>query len=234
MKPIIIILIVFGIQMNCFGQQDQFFEFNTARFSRIIGLGNAFTGLADDIESVYYNSAGIANLDYYAAIYSKGHGFALIIDDYKADDLAIILPVLKKLGIFALSVHRFSMLDNTHSENIYRLHFARFLFTNRFDSDTTTTVSSARTGAPEGAIKRGTGSAVRNTGGDYSGATDIKYTVIIDSVGAGAEVGSATFEWYKDGVVQATAVTTAGTARSSSLGTRGFRGISLLRTPPTR
>jgi hypothetical protein len=130
MKPIIIILIVFGIQLNCYGQQDQFYEFNTARFSRIIGLGNAFTGLADDIESVYYNSAGIANLEYYAAIYSKGHGFALIIDDYKADDLAIILPVLKKLGIFAFSVHRFTMLHNTHSENIYRLHFARFLFTN--------------------------------------------------------------------------------------------------------
>ncbi len=130
MKQIMVILAILGFLTSCFGQQDQFFEFKTSRFARVVGLGNAFTGLADDIESVYYNSAGLANLDYYAAAYSKGQGFAFIIDDYVADDFAVVLPVFKKLGIFALSLNRFSLLDYTFKENIYQLHFARQLFEN--------------------------------------------------------------------------------------------------------
>jgi hypothetical protein len=120
---------------DTFAQFSQFEEFNTARFSRVIGMGNAFTGLADDIETVYFNPAGLAGLDYYAAIYSMGHGFAVITNDYTADDLAVIIPAFNKLGIFALSVDRFKLTpdavpESTYRECLYRLHFSRFLFTN--------------------------------------------------------------------------------------------------------
>ena len=130
MKNLIVVLTILFLVTICFGQQASFFTFNTSRFARVIGLGNAFTGLADDIETVYYNSAGLANLDYYAAIYSKGQGFAFIIDDYTSDDFALIFPIAKKIGIFALSVDRFLLLEGEYKEHIYRFHFARHLFQN--------------------------------------------------------------------------------------------------------
>ena len=116
------------ILTNGYGQMEQFNEFRTSRFARVIGLGNAFTGLADDIESVYYNSSGLANIDYYAFSYSKGQGFAFTIDDYISDDFAVVLPLFKKLGIFALSFNRLSLPDFNYKEYIYQLHFARQLF----------------------------------------------------------------------------------------------------------
>jgi hypothetical protein len=130
MKQIVVILAILGFLSSSYGQESQFFEFNTSRFARVIGLGNAFTGLADDIESVYYNSSGLANLDYYAVAYSKGQGFTFIIDDYIAEDFAVVLPVFKKLGIFALSLNRLSLLDFDFKENIFQLHFARMLVEN--------------------------------------------------------------------------------------------------------
>ena len=130
MKRIMAIIAILGFLTSGYGQTNQFYLFETSRFARVIGLGNAFTGLADDIESVYYNSAGLANLNYYAAIYSKGQGFAFTTDDYVADDFAIVLPVFKKLGIFALSLNRLSLSDFTYKQNIYQLHYARQLFEN--------------------------------------------------------------------------------------------------------
>ena len=86
---------------------------------------------------------------------------------------------------------------------------ARFLDTNRITTASMITASSTRNGVTLNATKRGTGSAAMSTGGDFSGANDIKYTVVIDSVSIGSEIGSATFEWFKDGVSQAGGVATA-------------------------
>jgi hypothetical protein len=130
MKNLSVVIILIFLATICFGQQHSFYIFNTSRFARTIGLGNAFTGLADDIETVYYNSSGLANLDYYAAVYSKGQGSALIINDYTSDDFALILPVAKKIGIFAFSIDRFSLLEGEYKELLYRLHFARHIFEN--------------------------------------------------------------------------------------------------------
>jgi hypothetical protein len=130
MKNLSVVLTILFLSTNCFGQQHSFFTFNTSRFARTIGLGNAFTGLADDIEAVYYNSAGLANFDYYGAVYSKGQGFAFIIEDYTSDDFALILPIAKEIGIFAFSIDRFLLLEGEYKEHIYRLHFARQLFEN--------------------------------------------------------------------------------------------------------
>ena len=54
MRSLIFLFILFGFESICSGQQA-FGELNTSRYAREIGLGNAFTGLADDIQAVYYN-----------------------------------------------------------------------------------------------------------------------------------------------------------------------------------
>ena len=124
-KVITIILILTTIGS---GQQGQHWDFNTSRYARVVGLGNAFTGLADDIETVYYNSAGLANLDYYSASYSNGQGFAFVMDDYTADNFALLIPTFNDIGKFAISVTRLKYyIAGDFSQNLYRLHFARYI-----------------------------------------------------------------------------------------------------------
>lgn len=57
------------------------------------------------------------------------------------------------------------------------------------------TVSSLRYGTITTVDKQGTGSATLNASGNFTGAIDLQYTVEIDSVAAGAEIGQATFRW---------------------------------------
>jgi len=64
-----------------------------------------------------------------------------------------------------------------------------------------------------GALKTGTGSAAMTTGGTYAGSSILIYTVVIDSVSGGTEVGQATYKWREssmaEGVWGATGVTTS-------------------------
>jgi len=76
---------------------------------------------------------------------------------------------------------------------------ARFLYNNLITSESMFTVSSLRTGLVTGALKTGTGSAVLNTSGNFSGTEDLEYILEIDSVAAGASVGQATFKWSDGG-----------------------------------
>lgn len=89
---------------------------------------------------------------------------------------------------------------------------ARFLYNNLITSETMLTVSSLRTGIVTAALKEGSGSAVLNPSGNYSGATDKEYIIEIDSIAGGAEVGQATFRWSNGGGAwNATGVTTSAT-----------------------
>jgi len=72
------------------------------------------------------------------------------------------------------------------------------------------TISSLKTGTVTTALKNGTGSAVITTEGDFSGTEDLEYTIEIDSVAGGKEVGQATFKWTDgQGSWNATGVTTS-------------------------
>lgn len=129
MKILITVLFILNLSIVSLGQHA-FGELNTSRYARAVSLGNAFTGLADGIETVYYNSAGIANLNFYALSYSNGNGFAFLTNDYIADDFAILIPKFSEIGKFALSVDRLSLNDNNFGYNLYRLHYARNIVDN--------------------------------------------------------------------------------------------------------
>lgn len=87
---------------------------------------------------------------------------------------------------------------------------ARFLYNNLITAETMITVSSLRAGVVTSALKAGTGSAVLNPSGNYSGAVDLEYIIEIDSIAGGAEVGQATFKWSDGGGIwDATGVLTS-------------------------
>ena len=87
----------------------------------------------------------------------------------------------------------------------------RFLFENRVTDESQITASSVAEGFKETPVKQGAGSASFRVIGDFTGAVDIKYTIIITDVTGGNEIGQSTFTWYKDDVVQASGVATSGT-----------------------
>jgi hypothetical protein len=75
----------------------------------------------------------------------------------------------------------------------------RFLYDNLITAESMITVSSLRNGIVTAALKSGTGSAVLNPSGNYSGVVDLEYIIEIDSIAGGAEVGQATFKWSDGG-----------------------------------
>ncbi len=75
----------------------------------------------------------------------------------------------------------------------------RFIWDNLITSETMLSVSSLRPGIVTTAKKEGAGSAIIVPSGAFSGAVDLEYIVEIDSIGAGAEVGQATFKWSDGG-----------------------------------
>lgn len=75
----------------------------------------------------------------------------------------------------------------------------RFIFDNLITNENMLTVSSLRSGMVTTAKKEGAGSATMTPSGSFSGAADLEYTVEIDSIAAGAEVGQATFRWSDGG-----------------------------------
>jgi hypothetical protein len=89
----------------------------------------------------------------------------------------------------------------------------RFLYNNLITDEDMIAVSSLRPGTVTTALKEGTGSATMNTTGNYTGAVDKEYTIEIDSIAGGAEVGQATFRWSDGGGLwNASGVTTPAAA----------------------
>lgn len=101
--------------------------FGVSRFSRPTSLGSAFTGVADGIETIFYNDAGLADLKYYSLVYSNGFG-NFIITDYNVFDLVIGVPISLNLGSAALSFHQMHINDfstETNSSFHYGLNMVK-------------------------------------------------------------------------------------------------------------
>jgi len=86
----------------------------------------------------------------------------------------------------------------------------RYLYQNELDGTTLTTNSQAG-GIVSGAIKVGLGSATLLTSGTYLGNATVLFTVQVDDVSSGNEIGLATFRWKTSSDVSwvASGVTTA-------------------------
>lgn len=108
-------------------------------FTRTIRMGNAYTGVADGPETIFYNPAGLAYNDYFSFVYSKGLGDAIFADALNSNDYAIVLPLPKEFGTIGLSIlssyYKLNSIRNiyivtTNTDRVYSLHYARELTKN--------------------------------------------------------------------------------------------------------
>ncbi len=112
------------ILLSCQITHAQYF---TTRFSRSIGLGNAYTGVAEGIETTYSNNAGLGNIDYYGAAFSSGQG-EFLIADYSAYDVAVVAPLSARIGTAAISYHTVNIddwLGTYFNTSLVQAHFGR-------------------------------------------------------------------------------------------------------------
>jgi len=72
------------------------------------------------------------------------------------------------------------------------------ILANNFLTQAMITPSSQATGRITGNVKTGSGVAVLSVTGDFAGAFDLTYTLEIDSVSGGTEIGESTFKWKTD------------------------------------
>jgi hypothetical protein len=122
-------LIITLLLINTALTQSIFDSYNTSRFARPIGLGNSYIAVAEGVETTFYNSAGIAFIDYYGIAYSYGHGLQPIVES-KPYDIGLTTPKIFNIGRFALSAHFLNMDDLNAKSSIYRLHYSRLISKN--------------------------------------------------------------------------------------------------------
>jgi hypothetical protein len=125
-------LLIFFFQLiNCTNTYAQFNFLNSSRFSRAIGMGNSYTGVAEGAETTFYNSSGLTFIDYYAIAYSYGIGYQYLLETIPFD-IAIVIPFSPKVGTLALSSHHLYLdddkfMDSNNLSSIYRLHYSRLI-----------------------------------------------------------------------------------------------------------
>ena len=123
LKNIAILVLI----VNPLFSQTFFDYFFTSRFSRAIGLGSSYIGVAEGVETTFYNSAGLAFNPYYGIAYSYGNGLQMRGFDSNPFDVGVILPNHPKIGSFALSSHHLVLRNINVTNSIYKFHYSRLL-----------------------------------------------------------------------------------------------------------
>ena len=98
----------------------------TSHFSRTIRMGNAYTSVGEGPEALFYNVAGIAQSDFYGALFSTGQGYALFTDAVNANDYSVIAPLPEGYGNVGVSLNHlsFDWVNYNYDINIYNLSYA--------------------------------------------------------------------------------------------------------------
>ncbi|MDD5687381.1 MAG: LysM peptidoglycan-binding domain-containing protein [Elusimicrobia bacterium] len=98
---------------------------NISSGARPYGMGNAFTGLADDIQAVFYNPAGLTQIRYKELITSFGRPFLGLDDKSNISDgfIGYLYPIRGRESI-AVSVTDLR-LSSIYSENVATLSYAK-------------------------------------------------------------------------------------------------------------
>ncbi|MDO8733976.1 MAG: type IX secretion system membrane protein PorP/SprF, partial [Elusimicrobiota bacterium] len=98
---------------------------NPSSGARPYGMGNAFTGLADDIQAIFYNPAGLTQVRHKEIITYFGKPFVGLDDKSDISDgfVGYIHP-LRGRESFAVSVSDFR-LSSVYNENIASLSYAK-------------------------------------------------------------------------------------------------------------
>ncbi len=101
--------------------------------ARPISMANAFTAVADDVHSVYYNPAGLAGLTRYEVASSYGKLFWGLTDNSNINVgfLAVAAPVSRRRGVVGFGINQLK-LDNLYREDQYIFSYGREINSGRF------------------------------------------------------------------------------------------------------
>lgn len=128
MKRIIFVITVVLFSSHYLMAQFGAFDYFTAsHFARAIRLGNAYTGVAEGPESIFFNAAGLADVNSYSIVASSGQGTAFYVSDLNAYDVSAAIP-LGRAGTLGGSIN--SIVYNFWGNHdvtyrIYSLSYAR-------------------------------------------------------------------------------------------------------------
>jgi hypothetical protein len=120
-------MVIFVLVVNPLFSQTFFDYFCTSRFSRAIGLGSSYLGVAEGVETTFYNSAGLSFNQDYGIAYSYGNGLQMRGFDSNPFDVGIIFPNHPKIRSFAFSSHQLIMRNINVTNSIYKLHYSHLL-----------------------------------------------------------------------------------------------------------
>jgi len=112
---------IYHLPVTCFGA----FE-DIGVGARPVSMGNAFTAVADDIHSIYYNPAGLSEVKRYEVATSFGRLFWGLTDDSSigVSFLGVAAPVRRLRGVVGFGINQLK-LDNLYWEDQYILSYGR-------------------------------------------------------------------------------------------------------------
>lgn len=114
-------------QTDIYFDLPHYTSFDRARFARAIALGNTFTGIAEGIETTYYNTAGLVVLQSIEVIYSY-NSEEMRLRGETLNDWGIVVPLGEMIGAVGFSQNRMHYQSNDEffwDESVYKLHYAR-------------------------------------------------------------------------------------------------------------
>lgn len=130
-KYFVLFAFIFCFQLTNLFAQGFYEILGTSHYARAIRLGNSYAGIAEGTEAIYYNVAGLANLNGYSALYSNANGFAYFGGDIKANDLALTYGLPDEIGTIGFSFFSSFFPNYNYDDltvNMYNLSFGRKLF----------------------------------------------------------------------------------------------------------
>lgn len=106
-----------------FAQQSvgQFHNFNSPRLARSLALGNSYTGVAEGIETIHYNDAGLATSSEVSFYYSNGEGWP-ITKELNSHNFGVLVPFFGTQGAIAFSANTLGIDDPEFKYSIYQIH----------------------------------------------------------------------------------------------------------------
>lgn len=90
--------------------------------ARPVGLGGSFVAIADDVNSVVWNPAGMARLDQIEATFMYSKPYSVV--DFGANYLALVYPLKEQQGVVGGAILNYSYPEQA-SENVYLVSYAQ-------------------------------------------------------------------------------------------------------------
>lgn len=120
------LLLLFAFKIIFAQSVGQFYVFDSPRLARSLALGNSYAGVAEGIETIHYNAAGLATLNEISFYYSNGEGWP-IAQNLNPHNFGILIPLFGTKGSIAFSANTLGLDNPKFQYSMYQFHVGRSL-----------------------------------------------------------------------------------------------------------